>query len=331
MSLMRAERRRLHKRRVTKMMLLVGVVILGLIAVGTFFSNHKVDDATRAAAAVQAQEEFQRVDREWNDHIKADCENEVKAGRIPADACQGPRQEDFRAEYYMPSTFVFKESFREMILIWAMILGFVGLIIGASSVGAEWSSGGMMNLLTWQPRRMRVLSTKLCVLLGVIAAWATAILAFWAAAMWTIGTLRGTTAAMTSGTWQSFGLTSLRGLGVVVAGATFGFVLASLGRRTTVAMGVLIALIVVTQFGLTIVLYMAKVHFPEQFFVGVHLNAWMNGKEILYDQMDCDFSTGSCEPAKMVLTWQKSGAIFGGALLALVGAALWQIRSRDVA
>jgi len=176
-----------------------------------------------------------------------------------------------------------------------------------------------------------VLSTKLGVLLGVLAVWATAILAFWAAAMWAIGTFRGNTSGMTSGTWQSFALTGLRGLGVVLGAATFGFVLASLGRRTAVAMGVLIALIVVTQFGLTIVLHMARVRYPDLFFVGMHLSAWMNGKEILYDQRACDFSSGSCEPAQLVLTWQMSGTIFGAALLALVGAALWQIRSRDVA
>jgi ABC-type transport system involved in multi-copper enzyme maturation permease subunit len=331
MSLVRAERRRLHKRRVTKVMLLVGVLILGLVAVGIWFSNHKVDDTTRAAAAVRAQQEYEQATRDWNDHIKALCEGDVKAGRMPEGACMGPRQEDFRAENFMPSTFEFKSAAREMIMVWAMILGFVGLIIGASSVGAEWSSGGMMNLLTWQPRRMRVLSTKLGVLLGVMAFWAIVILTFWAAAMWAVGTFRGSTAGMTSGTWQSFGLTALRGLGVVGAGATFGFVLASLGRRTAVAMGVLIALIVVTQFGLTIVLYMARVHFPELFFVGSHLAAWMQGSSTLYDQMGCEYSTGSCEPAKMVLTWQKSGAIFGSGLLALVAAALWQIRSRDVA
>jgi ABC-2 type transport system permease protein len=330
MSLVRAERRRLHKRRVTVVMLGIGLILLGLIAGGTWFTNQKVGDETKAAAAAQAQQEYERADRDWNDHVKQQCEDSVKAGTTPEGACVGPSREYFKPEYYMPSTFDFKASFREMILVWAMIMAFVALIIGASFIGAEWSSGSMMNLLTWQPQRMRVLGTKLGVLVAVVSFWAVVMGALWTAAMWAVGTFRGTTAGMTSGTWQSFGLTGLRGLGVVVAGAVFGFVLASLGRRTAVAMGVLIALIVVTQFGLTIVLMMAKVRYPELFFVGTHLSAWMNGTETLYDQTGCDYSSGACTPATLVLTWQKSGLIFGGGLLALVGLTMWQIRARDV-
>ncbi|MEV0273096.1 ABC transporter permease subunit [Hamadaea sp. NPDC050747] len=330
MSLVRAERRRLHKRRVTVVMLAIGLILLGLIAGGTWFSNQKVSEATRAAAVAQAEQEYQRSLEDWNRH-KQDCEDEVKAGRVPAEACQGPQREYFRAEYYMPSTFDFKASFREMITVWAMIMAFVALIVGASSIGAEWSSGSMMNLLTWQPRRVRVLATKLGVLIGVLTGWSLVLGALWTAAMWVTAVFRGTTAGMTSGTWQSFALTGLRGLGVVAAGAIFGFVLASLGRRTAVAMGVLIALIVVTQFGLTILLFMAKVRYPEMFFVGNYLQAWMNGSVTLYDQTSCDFSTGACQPQELILTWQRAGSIFGVGLVALVGAAMWQIRARDVA
>ncbi|MEV6969069.1 ABC transporter permease subunit [Hamadaea sp. NPDC051192] len=331
MSLVRAERRRLHKRRVTQVMLVVGLLILGLIATGTWFSNQKVSDATRASAAAQAQHDFEQNEKDWNDRFKQMCEEDVKAGRAPEGACQGPRPEDFRAEYYMPSTFDFKSSFREMIMVWAMILAFVALVIGASSIGAEWSSGSMMNLLTWQPRRVRVLGTKLGVLVASLIGWAIVVGALWTAAMWVTAVYRGTTAGMTSGTWQSFGLTGLRGLGVVAAGAIFGFVLASLGRRTAVAMGVLIALIVVTQFGLTILLFMAKVRYPELFFVGNYLQAWMDGSVTLYDQNSCVYDTGICQPATLVLTWQKAGSIFGAGLVALVGLAMWQIRTRDVA
>ena len=39
-------------------------------------------------------------------------------------------------------------------------------MIGASFVGAEWNSGGMMNLLLWRPQRLKVLSTKLAALLA---------------------------------------------------------------------------------------------------------------------------------------------------------------------
>jgi ABC-2 type transport system permease protein len=332
MSLVRAERRRLHKRRATKLMLLVGVVLLGVIGAGMWFSNQKIDDATRARAAAEAERNFQEQRNYWdNGGGKADCERAAKERNAPAEEmCQGPRQEDFKAEYFMPSTFDFKRSFGEMATVWAILMAFVGLIIGASYVGAEWSSGGMMNLLTWQPRRIRVLGTKLLMLAVVMTAWSALIFGAWVGFQWLIGTFRGTTAGMTPGTWQSFGLTGLRGLGLIVAGSVFGFVLASLGRRTAVAMGVLIALIVVTQFGLTLVLYAAKVRYPNLYFVGNHMSAWMLGTTRVYDETSCDYSLGACEPKHIDLTWQMSGGIFATALLLLVVAAMWQIRRRDV-
>jgi ABC-type transport system involved in multi-copper enzyme maturation permease subunit len=332
MSLVRAERRRFHKRRVTKVMLLIGVLILATIGVGMWFSNQKVTGATRAAAAAEAQRNFEESQRAWNNAGKAECERMAKEQNAdPAQACAvGPRQEDFRAEYFMPSTYDFKANFLEMATGWAIIMAFVGLVIGASYVGAEWSSGGMMNLLTWQPRRMRVLGTKMLTLAGAMVVWSAVVFVFWVGLQWLLGTYRGTTAGMTSGTWQSFGLTGLRGLGLIAAGSAFGFVLASLGRRTAVAMGVLIALIVVTQFGLTLILYAARVHYPNLYFVGNHMSAWMQGKQRLFDESSCDYTFGSCQPQHIDLTWQMSGAIFGAGLLLLIAAALWQIRRRDV-
>jgi ABC-2 type transport system permease protein len=331
MSLVRAERRRLHKRRVTKLMLLVGVILLGVIGAGMWFSNQKIDDSTRARAVADAERNYQEQQSFWNNGGKAQCENAAKERNVPAEEmCQGPRQEDFKPEYFMPSTFDFKRSFGEMTTVWAILMAFVGLIIGASYIGAEWSSGGMMNLLIWQPRRMRVLGTKLLMLSAVMAGWSAVVLVFWVGFQWLTGTFRGTTTGMTPGTWQSFGLVGLRGIGLAVAGSIFGFVLASLGRRTAVAMGVLIALIVVTQFGLTLVLYAAKVHYPSLYFVGNHMSAWMQGTARVFDETSCDYSLGMCEPKHIDLTWQMSGGIFAGALLLLVLVAMWQIRRRDV-
>jgi len=51
-----------------------------------------------------------------------------------------------------------------MVTTFAAVLALVAYIVGASFVGAEWSSGGMMNLLLWRPRRLQVLGTKLAVL-----------------------------------------------------------------------------------------------------------------------------------------------------------------------
>jgi hypothetical protein len=57
----------------------------------------------------------------------------------------------------MPPQFDFKHQYGDILIIWAAIISMVGFVLGATFVGAEWSSGSMMNLLTWRPKRMNVL------------------------------------------------------------------------------------------------------------------------------------------------------------------------------
>src|SRR4029450_12136636 len=59
MSLVRAELRRLVKRRFTRYMLLIGVLVLAAVAVGTFFSHQKIGPAQMAAAERSAEREYQ--------------------------------------------------------------------------------------------------------------------------------------------------------------------------------------------------------------------------------------------------------------------------------
>ena len=57
-----------------------------------------------------------------------------------------------------------------MIVLFGGMLALFGFAVGASFVGAEWHSGGMMNLLLWRPRRLALLAQKLgALLLSVLA------------------------------------------------------------------------------------------------------------------------------------------------------------------
>ena len=68
----------------------------------------------------------------------------------------------------MPYQFDFREEFGAFISIFAGILALFGFVVGASFVGAEWNTGGMMNLLLWRPKRLPVLFTKLAALLSAV-------------------------------------------------------------------------------------------------------------------------------------------------------------------
>jgi ABC-2 type transport system permease protein len=337
MSLYKAETRRLLKRRFVRYLVIGAVVILGAVAAGMFFTNHHVGPAQVAQAQRQAEQEYQEQLKIAGQE-RARCEQEKAAGtedqgRWPANCAEiyVPQREDFSAEWNMPATFEFRKEFGNMVTTFAAILALAAFVIGASFIGAEWNSGGMMNLLLWRPQRIKVLVTKLAALLAGITALSVLVGAAWTGVFWLIASLRGTTEKMTSGAWQSFGLTGLRAFALILAAGVLGFGLASLGRHTAVALGVAVGVGVVAQFGIGIVLGLADVKFAEAWLLPTYALAWMSKKVTLEDYNGCDFSGyGGCEPPTLDITWPMAGGLGLAAVVVVLGAAMWTMRSRDI-
>ncbi|MBU2663187.1 ABC transporter permease [Actinoplanes bogorensis] len=335
MSLYSAETKRLTKRRFTRLFLLGMTLILLAIAAGMFFVNQKAGPEQIASAKAQSQADYQRAVEQYNQD-KTQCQADQgtpNAGRWPTN-CEGlyePTQDDFQYQWNMPPTFDFRENFPNMVTTLAALLALVAFIVGASFVGAEWSSGGMMNLLLWRPQRLKVLGTKLAALLVFFTALTVVFSAVWTGLFVGIAELRGSTDSMTSGAWQSIGLMELRGLALVLVGAAVGFGLASLGRHTAMALGVTIGAVIVFQFGLGTVLSLAKVKFAEAYLIPVWMVAWMDKEIKIEDYNSCDFSSaGGCQPDSLTLTWPMAGGILAGVFVLIVGLAMWTMRSRDI-
>ncbi|WBB78939.1 ABC transporter permease subunit [Micromonospora sp. WMMD882] len=338
MSLYTTELRRLGKRRFTRYMTLIGLLVLAAVAVGTFLTNERIGPAQRATAERQAQAEYEQqirfTEQERVECQRAETAGEPKNGRWPEDCAQitPPPRDAFQAQWYLPSTFDFRENFGGVLTTYAAILVLVAFVVGASFVGAEWSTGGMMNLLLWRPRRTGVLLTKLAALLTGVAAVTLLGTLVWTAAFWAVGTFRGSTEGMTGGAWQSFALTGLRGFALVLVAAVIGFALASAGRHTAFALGGVLAVAVVGQFGLGIVLSLANAKFPEAWLLPTYALAWMSKQVKLENYQACNYSTVSgCQPDTLTITWQQSSALFAVGLVLALGAALWGIRRRDIA
>ncbi|MFI5926116.1 ABC transporter permease subunit [Micromonospora sp. NPDC051543] len=337
MSLYRTELRRLVKRRFTRYMTLLGLLVLAAVVVGVFFTNQKIDAGQLAKAERQADQQYQEQVR-WSEQERVNCEQAKKAGtssdgRYPDDCSviTPPPREEIKAEWFLPSTFNFRKTFDETLVPFAAILALVGFVIGASFVGAEWSTGGMMNLLLWRPKRLTVLFTKLAALLTGILAVTLPAAVLWFAGFWAVASFRGSTEKMTSGAWQSFALTGLRGVALVLVITTIGFALASLGRHTAMALGGVVALMVVGQFGLGILLSMANVKFAEAWLLPTYALAWMTKTVKLENWQSCNATYfGECKPETMDITWQQSSAIFSVGLVVILGAAVWAMRRRDI-
>jgi ABC-type transport system involved in multi-copper enzyme maturation permease subunit len=113
----------------------------------------------------------------------------------------------------------------------------LSLLLGATFIGAEWHSGSMATLLTWEPRRARVFVAKAAAA-AIFAFLATlAVLTFLALALLPAALFRGTTAGADGGWLLSTVGLALRGSVIASLAAIIGLAVASLGRNTAAALG----------------------------------------------------------------------------------------------
>jgi ABC-type transport system involved in multi-copper enzyme maturation permease subunit len=174
----------------------------------------------------------------------------------------------------------------------ASLFAIAGWLIGTSLAGAEWQAGTMTTLLTWEPRRFRVLVTKaLAAAIGVFAMILLLDLLF-TGLMALVAATRGSTV----GTDTSL-VRSLVGLDVRVAtlaafGAILGLSLAMVTRNTGATLGIAFVYLVIVE-GLF-----------RQFLPG--WRAWLLGDNstiFLLAQTDAEIGRSLWSAALVVVVW----------------------------
>jgi ABC-2 type transport system permease protein len=330
MRLVRAEWSRLFARRFTRIMILLALVILALVALGIGLSSHHPTTAQRAAAQAQADQVRADTDRQ-----RAECER-AQAGGEPTEKippgfdCSQINAEHVDAANFLPYQYDFRRETPMLVRVLGGVLALLGFAVGASFVGAEWSSGGMTNLLLWRPRRVPVLLAKLGTLLAGVTAAAALLGTGFLAALYGVAVWRGRLGGPTTGSLVSLGLDGLRALAVCLAASTIGFALASLGRHTAAALGVAVGWGLVAEVGLRIVLQITGVAKPERWFLSTYAAAWLNKGLKLVDYTACRNSMGECRPTNWTVTMAQSVTVAGVILAVLVVAAVASIRQRDI-
>jgi hypothetical protein len=96
----------------------------------------------------------------------------------------------------------------------------------------------MTTLLTWEPRRVRVLAAKALAAAVVVFVWAMLMQAAIAGAFYPTAEFEGTMRGVDAAWWGDIGLQSLRFAGIAVVAALMGLSLATVGRNTAAALGV---------------------------------------------------------------------------------------------
>ncbi|MEU7618581.1 ABC transporter permease [Micromonospora rifamycinica] len=336
MSLYVTELRRLAKRRLTRVMLVLLVLGLTGIVTAFTFSSHKLSPAVIAQAQAESDANFREAVRDWERSI-VECDAAKARGEQTEDRygpnCGRdwqPTADMFDPKWNLPYQFDFRAEFEIFIAVFAGAVALFAFLVGASFVGAEWSSGGMMNLLLWRPKRLAVLGTKLAAVATLLTGVTVLLGALWTLAFWLIGTYRGTTAKVTSGVWQSTGISGLRALALILAVGGVAFALASLGRHTSMALGVAVGVGVISEVGIRIAMAIAGVRFGDRWVLSTYALAWFQKQWKLVDYRSCDFVQGECTPKEMLVTWQDSALVFGIGTVVVMAAAFWLMRRRDI-
>jgi ABC-type transport system involved in multi-copper enzyme maturation permease subunit len=227
-SLLATELRRARARRLVRVAAILAFLGIAFAATLTAVNSHRPTDADLAVARSFYQEELDRC---------------LAGEFIPEDALPpGQTLEDFCDENVQRSSYLSHDEFDisglPSIVSGSSILVILGaLLIGASLVGAEWHAGTMTTLLTWEPRRFRVLVAKTLAAVIVTFVLSMALLIALSGLLWLVASTRGVTQGLKDGFWQDVGWGVIRASLAASVASTIGLTIAMLGRNTAAAIG----------------------------------------------------------------------------------------------
>ena len=235
--LVRSEALRARSRRVVWVLLIAA--LLGAL-VGVVIAMANAERPTQASV--------QRGERDWKRAI-AECE----AGSYYAEDDLPPGitleaycRENIRREFFVPQPDIVLEDLPEIVEGAAAMLAMLGVVLGASLAGADWSTASMTTVLTWEPRRTRVWLARAGIA-SLVVAIVVAIIIVAFAVMWSIASSVSGSTTTSEGFAGETVATSWR---AVVIAAVFGVIahaVASLGRSTIAGVGILFGYAVIVE------------------------------------------------------------------------------------
>jgi ABC-2 type transport system permease protein len=300
--LARSESLRFRSRRLVKVFVVIGLVGV-VIGVGFAVSQSSPPSEEQVARAEA------RRDRVVARCIKQGGFGEVPPGGDAEGFCESAiRIEDFLAEDYLKL-----QDLPEYMLAAAFIVILVGLVIGASMVGASWQTGTITTILAWEPRRLRWFLTRLVVTAAGVFVLAVLLLAFFGLAVLAGSALRGSTTVEAGWLAEAAG-TAVRIAAVTAAVAAVGGAVAMIGRNTAAALGAVFVYMAVIE-------SLVRGFRPalSRFMLGDNIASFVSGTPI-------ELNTR----VPMAVTPGRGGVVMLVYALVLTAVALVMLRTRDV-
>lgn len=314
MRLFAVEVRRLLARRLLRIITLLVFLALIFTLAKTSYDSHPPTAAQRASASAQAAAAATQQPP-LAQQIK-DCEQAKASGHGPPkdfdcqQAIHAPRAADFLRD----TIFHFAAQIPGRIVGFSVVLALLGFVVGASSVGAEWSAGTLAGLLMWEPRRLRVLVSKVLAVVVVLGGVGALVLALDIYGHYGIALARGDTSHVTQGLMLSTVYAGLRGVALGVAAGLIGFAVAGTLRHTSAALGLGFAYFVGAELALRI---LWKGSAP--WLLTTNVGAWLSKGIRVPVPTNCAAGPANCQARELHISLTHGavylGVLFAGALL----------------
>jgi hypothetical protein len=123
----------------------------------------------------------------------------------------------------------------------------LAFLVGATSVGAEWSTRSMVALLFWETRRPRVMGAKLLVVGAATALLGLVMQALWLGLATLLQSVAGDDGTLPDGFWSELLGSSGRGVLLSLVAGLLGFGLTNLLRNTGAATGVAFVYVAIVE------------------------------------------------------------------------------------
>jgi hypothetical protein len=296
------------------MMLFGGVLLIVVALVIAGANSHPPTPQQIASANASAQKQFDRC----------------MQGRFLAPGEALPpgftSQEDFCREATAPRTDVGVQlrDAPDIIEHTSTFTVLLAVVIGASLGGADWTTGSMATLLTWAPRRIRVLLIRaLVVVLVVVAATLFLQIVLLAGFRLTVA-LRGTSVGAPS-TWLGDAFQAILRVSAVASGiGLIAFAVAMVGRSTVAAVGALFGYLILFE-GV-----IAGFRPSIQDRLVVRAAGVIVGQQPIYDQSREAAEQASFHQPFILLGLTEATVVLTVYIVVLLVVALFVFRARDV-
>ena len=310
-------------------------LVVGMIAVVamTAFGAYRSSRPATPAQRTQAQQAYDQASADWRANGAAQiagCQEAQAQARTTdptADfGCQAMTAPAL--DSFVPVRQTFADSAAGWLGQVSIFVLLLALLIGATFVAAEFSTGSISTWLTFEPRRVRVFASKVVVpaLATGVVVLAVAVLAI--GAFWAAVAVNGSAGAVTAQLWVDLGNQAAR-LACAGAFAAAGGALAFLLRHTGATLGVVVGWLVAVD-GILASLFVGLRRWTTQ----ISLTAWLQaGVQEQVGATSCSSGPSgvtTCNGTPVVVSMTQGGLLLLAVLVAVTALALLVFRRRDV-